>query len=300
MGWRYVCISEAIRINYRLNSIGVSYKDEIIWMNLDEIDTIIIEDLRCNTSIRLLVELAQKGISVILCSQNHTPQSLLLPLQNNSRTAKYNQFQLEWNKKIKRKVWTEIVKYKIYLQYQVLKMCEKHDKLDMLLNYISEVSEGDITNREGHAAKVYFRELFGSDFTRERNQNDIINSSLNYIYQIVRSKIAQEIVGHGYLPSVGIFHCSEYNYFALADDIIEVFRPFCDYFVINLLKKDEITFMTPSYKEKLISILLETVIIKDTKQKFSEAIRLFVYSFTDALTNNNLDLIRFPSFDKYE
>ena len=49
-----------------------------------------------------------------------------------------------------------------------------------------EVEDGDPTNREGLAAKVYFRELFGEGFSRERRDEGIINSSLNYIYQIVR------------------------------------------------------------------------------------------------------------------
>lgn len=300
MGWRFVCISKAIKINYRLNSIGISFNDDLIWINLDEIDTIIIEDLRCNTSIRLLVELAQKGISVVLCSQNHMPQSLLLPFQNNSRTAKYNQYQLGWGQDIKKIVWKEVINNKISLQYQVLKLCGKNDKLSLIEKFITEIEEGDITNREGLAAKVYFRELFGPDFTRNRERSDVVNSSLNYIYQIVRSKISQEIIGHGYLPSIGIFHCSEYNYFALADDIIEVFRPICDYYIISLLEKEEINFLTPAYKEKLIGILYESVKIKGGKQKILEAIRIFVYSFTDALTYEDLNLLTFPSLDIYE
>ena len=45
MGWRTICINEAIRLNYKLNSLGVLQKDEIVWINLDEIDIIIVETL---------------------------------------------------------------------------------------------------------------------------------------------------------------------------------------------------------------------------------------------------------------
>lgn len=223
MGWRIICIEEASRINYKLNSIGIIQKEEIVWINLDEIDMIILESQSCNTSIKLLSELSKKGINVLFCSDNHMPIGMLTSINNNQRTAKYNRLQLEWNNEIKRKVWTKIIKHKILLQMVCLFKLNKNDKIDLLKNYIKEVQNGDITNREGLAAKVYFHELFGLDFVRKRNAEDIINSSLNYIYQVIRAKLAQEIVAHGYLPTIGIFHSSEYNYFGLADDFIEVY-----------------------------------------------------------------------------
>lgn len=36
----------------------------------------------------------------------------------------------------------------------------------MLNEYIGQVELADASNREGHAAKVYFNALFGMDFTR--------------------------------------------------------------------------------------------------------------------------------------
>lgn len=71
MGWRIICIEKAIRINYKLNSLGVCENSETIWINLDEIDAVIVETLICNTSFRLLSQLAQKGISLIICGENH-------------------------------------------------------------------------------------------------------------------------------------------------------------------------------------------------------------------------------------
>ena len=224
------------------------------------------------------------------------PVGLFLPFQNHSRSSKYNKCQLEWSIAIKKAVWKEIVKNKIALQSAVLEKWGKTNKIPLLTQYILEIEDGDPTNREGLAAKVYFRELFGEGFSRERRDEGIINSSLNYIYQIVRSKIAQVIVGHGYIPSLGIFHISEYNYFGFADDLIEVFRPICDHYVMRLLQKEDIKFMSPTFKEKLVGILLEQVEISGFKQKVSEAIKIYVRSVTDALTNQNIDLIQFPFF----
>lgn len=201
---------------------------------------------------------------------------------------------MDWSKDIKRIVWQKIIKQKILTQSYVLKMKNKFEKSNQLLTYYDKVELGDITNREGHAAKVYFNELFGMDFIRKRNADDIVNSSLNYVYQILRSKISQEIIAHGYIPSIGIFHCSEYNYFGLADDLIEVYRPIVDFYVINILENEDINFMTTSYKEKLLNILYENIFYGSNKQKIIESIRLFVINVVDAITNKKTDSIIFP------
>lgn len=296
MGWRIICIEEASRINYKLNSIGIIQKEEIVWINLDEIDLIIIESQSCNTSIKLLSELSKKGINVIFCGDNHTPIGMLTSINNNQRTAKYNRLQLEWKNDIKQQVWTRIIKHKILLQMVCLFKLNKNDKIDLLKSYIKEVQNGDITNREGLSAKVYFHELFGLDFVRKRNAEDIINSSLNYIYQVIRAKLAQEIVAHGYLPTIGIFHSSEYNYFGLADDFIEVYRPILDYYVIELINKEEVTYLTPYFKEKLLNILYEPVLYGNNKHKIIESIRVFVVNITDSITNKNTEDLIFPYF----
>lgn len=296
MGWRIICIEEASRINYKLNSIGIIQKEEILWINLDEIDMIIMESQSCNTSIKLLSELSKKGINVLFCGDNHMPIGMLTSINNNQRTAKYNRLQLEWKNDIKQQVWTKIIKQKILIQMVCLFKLNKHDKIDLLKSYIKEVQNGDITNREGLSAKVYFHELFGLDFIRKRNAEDIINSSLNYIYQVVRAKLAQEIVAHGYLPTVGIFHTSEYNYFGLADDFIEVYRPILDYYIIELINNEEVTYLTPYFKEKLLNILYEPILYGNNKHKIIESIRLFVIDITDSITNKNIEDLIFPYF----
>lgn len=296
MGWRIIYIEEASRINYKLNSIGVIQKEEILWISLDEIDMIIIESQSCNTSIKLLSELSKKGINVLFCDNSHMPIGMLTSINNNQRTAKYNRLQIEWTNEIKKKVWTKIIKHKILLQIVCLVRFNKYDKIDLLKSYIEEIKNGDITNREGVSAKIYFHELFGLDFVRKRNAEDIINSSLNYVYQVIRAKIAQEIVAHGFLPTIGIFHSSEYNYFGLADDFIEVYRPILDYYVIKLIKKEEVTFLTPYFKEKLLNILYKPVSYDNKKHKIIESIKMFVVSITDNITIGSVENLTFPYF----
>ncbi len=271
-------------------------KEEIIWISLDEIDILILESQYCNTSIRLITELIKKGITLIICGENHMPIGTLNSLVNNQRTAKYNKLQIKWTQQIKQLVWKEIIKHKILLQNYVLKKFNKIGKTDFLTKYIDEVEKGDITNREGLAAKIYFRELFGSDFIRTQNADDIVNSSLNFSYQVFRSKISQEIVAHGYLPSIGIFHCSEYNYFSLSDDILEVYRPIIDYYVTSILLEEKYEFLNSKLKEKLLKIMLNNILINNTKQKIIESIRFVVNSITDSLTLKDINNLVFPEF----
>lgn len=53
---------------------------------------------------------------------------------------------------------------------------------EKLSGYLKEIEDGDSTNREGHAAKVYFNALFGKDFSRGEDCD--ANMYLNYGYSI--------------------------------------------------------------------------------------------------------------------
>lgn len=73
--------------------------------------------------------------------------------------------------------------WKIRKQAEFLEELGKSNEAEMLHGYIEELEVGDVTNREGHAAKVYFNALFGKDFTRSRDC--IINAALNYGYSLI-------------------------------------------------------------------------------------------------------------------
>ena len=75
---------------------------------------------------------------------------------------------------------------------------------------IQELHEGllefDPTNREGHAARVYFQTLFGTKFTREENNE--INAGLDYGYTLLLSMFAREIVKNGCMTQFGLKHAN--------------------------------------------------------------------------------------------
>ena len=292
MAFRSIIISKATKINLDLNNIVVTYDREPYHINLDEISTIIIDDPRCLVSLRLLSELCIKGINVIFTDASHKPVGSLTTLYNNARAPKKHKEQILWDNNLKGYLWTTIVKEKINNQKLVLEKLKKIDKINILEEYLNSVEYGDASNREGLASRTYFKELFGSTF--KRFNEDIINFCLNYTYQVLRSKISQEIISCGYIPTLGICHKSEYNQFNLADDFIEVFRPIIDYYIFLLLDNTKEEFLTPQLKGDLVNILNERVLYKGSSYKIHSVIRVYLQDIFSYLETGDLAKINFP------
>lgn len=292
MAFRSILISEATKINLDLNNIVIQYSEDKFHVNLDEISTLVLDDPRCLVSLKLLSELCERGINVVFTDGSHKPVGSLTTLYNNVRAPKKNKLQINWDNNLKGYLWTSIVKNKIINQREVLKRLNKTDKIDILNDYIQSIEYGDCTNREGLASRTYFKELFGISF--KRFNEDIINYCLNFSYQIIRSKISQEIVALGYQPSFGICHKSEYNTFNLADDFIEVFRPIIDYHVYNILHESTEEYLTPSLKGKLLNIVNERVEYKKNTYKIHNVIMFYLQDLTNYLETGDLSKINFP------
>jgi CRISPR-associated protein Cas1 len=62
---------------------------------------------------------------------------------------------------------------------------------------------------------------------------------LNYGYTVLRAATARAVVAAGLHPSIGLHHSHDNNAMRLVDDLMEPFRPFVDYTVWRLQKKDQ-------------------------------------------------------------
>lgn len=127
--------------------------------------------------------------------------------------------QIQWKDPVKAALWAEIVREKIVGQIAVLESEDCTEAASLLCGYLEEVQPGDATNREGHAAKVYFNALFGKAFSRE--QENAWNAALDYGYSIVLSAVAREITACGYSTQLGVFHDNMFNKLNLACDLVE-------------------------------------------------------------------------------
>lgn len=292
MAFRTVLIEKAVNVRLDLNNIVVNYEDDKFWINIDEISVIIVDDPRCNVSLNVLSYLCEKGVTVIFCNASHMPIGSLQTLSMHSRTSKRIKQQMDWNEASMNYLWTCIVKAKITSQCKTLEKTNNVNKIDIIYSLLSSIVIGDPQNREGTVSRIYFKELFGDTFIRFNE--DIINYALNYIYQIIRSKISQEIVAYGYLPSYGIHHKSELNAYNLADDFIEPFRPICDYYVHDILYNSCDDYLTPEIKHKLVDILNINVKYNGSKFKLHIVMQFYVQNLFSFLETGEANKIIFP------
>ena len=263
-------------------------KDNDILFPISDIQILVIDNYQSNISVPLINKLTENNVCTIICGVDHLPKSYILPINGNFATSGNINKQISWEKERKALLHSIIVKYKIENQIEILKQNNKsHEVIKKLYEFVDSIELDDRTNREGLAAKMYFRELFGSDFIRF--DDDVINAGLNYGYSIFRSLITSIIVAKGYIANIGIFHKGKQNMFNLSDDIIEVFRPIVDDYVYNTMR-DEILFKQ-EHREKLIQLTNKKILIDSRKQTVANAINQYldsIFNYLDGETNRVL------------
>ena len=289
MSWRIIVISKRAKLDYQLGFMVVR-SDEITKIHLGEISTIVIESTAVSITTSLLAELTKKKIKVIFCDEKRNPSSELISYYGSHDTSNKVRHQIAWKQNIKEAIWTEIVTEKIRKQKEFLELLSKEEAI-LLDSYIKEISWNDESNREGHAAKVYFNALFGLDFTRTADSP--INAGLNYGYTIILSAFCREVVANGYITQLGLFHDNMFNQFNLASDLMEPFRILVDQKVYSMRYSQ----LEHEQKMELVNILNQEVRIDGKIQYVNNAIKIYCKSIFDALNENDSSLIRFYSFE---
>ena len=288
MSWRTVVITSRCKLDYKMGFMVVR-AEETKKIFLDEIAVLLIENPAVSLTGCLLEALVEKKIRVIFCDARRTPNAELVPYYNSYDCSRKIKAQIVWNEDMKGAVWADIVAEKIRKQADFLEELESFNESSLLRSYLSQIEPHDATNREGHAAKVYFNALFGMDFTR--SEENTVNAALNYGYSIILSAFNREIVAQGYLTQLGIFHDNMFNHFNLSCDLMEPFRILVDRKVKSLSFSE----LTSEKKHLLVNVLNETVVINQTKQTVLNAIKYYCRSVFDALNDGDLSLIQFYS-----
>ena len=286
MSWRTIVISNRAKLDFKMNYMTVRNDQETTRIFINEIYMVIIESTAVSITGALLSELTKKKVKVIFCDEKRNPSSELLPYYGSHDTSAKYRNQLNWSSDIKSEIWTLIVRDKIKKQSELLRE-RKLDEYLRLGEYIENIEINDVTNREGHAAKVYFNALFGKNFSR--TDESTTNAALNYGYSIILSSFTREIVANGYMTQLGLFHNNMFNQFNLASDLMEPFRILIDRKVVNMnLDKFEL-----SEKLELVNVLNESVSIDMTRRSVANAISQYTKSIFDALNDNDISLIKF-------
>lgn len=285
MSWRVVVISSSAKLDYKMNHLVVR-QEGITKIHLSEISIVMIETTAVSLTASLLAELTKRKIKVIFCDEKRNPSSELIGYYGCHDTSIKVRRQMEWTAEIKELIWTEIVVEKIKNQLDFLKDIGKMEAT-LLDQYVQEIESGDITNREGHAAKVYFNAIFGKEFSRSSEHP--INAALNYGYTILLSAFNREITANGYLTQIGLFHDNMFNAFNLGSDLMEPFRILIDRKVFDMNP----TKLEQEEKWKLINVLNEEVIIEGKRNYVNNAIKIYCRSIFDAINDQDVSLIRF-------
>lgn len=219
MSHKVIYIEKCENLKLYLDNLKVLVDENEILFPISDIMILVVDNYKSYLSVPLINKLVENNVCTILCGVDHLPKSYILPMNGHFSQSGNIMKQIGWSQERKALVHQLIVQAKIYNQMEILKFNNKSkDVIEKLYQYKNEVQLSDFTNREGLAAKLYFREMYGDDFVRF--DSDIINAGLNYGYAIFRSLISSVIVAKGYLPNLGIFHKGKQNMFNLSDDII--------------------------------------------------------------------------------
>ena len=287
MSWRTVVVTGNAKLDYKMDYLVVRKAEATTRIFIGEIGLLIIESTAVSLTTMLLSELTKHKIKVVFCDEKHNPQSELISYYGSHDTSAKIRTQIQWTREVKKNVWTKIVAEKVKQQSENLKKCELKVPADMLKQYIEEMELGDKTNREGHAAKVYFNALFGIDFSRSKDC--AINAALNYGYGILLSCFNREVIANGYITQLGLFHNNMFNQFNLSSDLMEPFRILVDRIVV----KNKPEKFDSEEKMNFIYMLEDEVMIDGKHQYISNAIKIYCKSIFDALNENDVSLIKF-------
>ena len=288
MSWRIVVVSNRCKLDLKMGYMVVR-GEETHRVFLDEISVLLIENPAVSLTGCLLEAMIENKIKVIFCDSTHNPMAELVPYRGSHDTSKKVRSQVAWDDESKGLVWMNIISEKIRKQAEFLGELGKEREAEMLLSYISEIEFGDETNREGHAAKVYFNAVFGMEFSRQKSCP--INAALNYGYTILLSAFNREINACGYITHIGVFHDNVFNPFNLSSALMEPFRILVD----RAVYYSDVTEFDNNIKRRLINILNNTVMINGAEQTVLNAIRIYIRSVFDSLEKADAKAISYYS-----
>ena len=289
MSWRTIVITKRAKLDLQLGFMVVRGEDTTK-VALNEIAVVLIESTAVSLTTSLLAELTKRKVKVIFCDEKRNPSSELVSYYGSHDTSNKIRKQIAWRQNTKEAVWTEIVSEKIRKQKELLELLGK-EEAELLSSYLQQIAWNDETNREGHAAKVYFNALFGLDFTR--TEDNLINAALNYGYSIILSSFTREIVANGYITQLGLFHDNMFNQFNLASDLMEPFRPLVDKCVLGMKLEQ----FEHEEKMEVLKILQEEVTINGRKEYVNNAIKIYCKSVFDAINDEDISEIRFYQYE---
>jgi CRISP-associated protein Cas1 len=269
-----ILIENKCSITTKNNQLVIKSEIRESTIPIEDIGFLVLDNPEIYLSIPAMNFLIENNSSVIVCQKNHLPNGMFLNLNSHHIQQEIFRNQIEASLPLKKQLWQQTIQEKITNQGILLQKITKSKNSFEFLS--SKVLSGDTTNMEGVAAAQYWKTFFDFnpeiDFRRERF-GDYPNNFLNYGYAILRAATARALSGSGLLNTLGIHHKSKYNAFALADDIMEPFRPIVDEAVFYIMQSYDDHELNTKIKSELLQILTRTVYFDDEKSVLMVALQ---------------------------
>ncbi len=210
-------------------------REEVGRIALDDVHAVIVHAHGTTWSANLVAALAERGAPIVFCSSNHAPVAVTLPIEGHH--AQNARIRSQWSAStpLSKQLWKRIVSAKIQMQGSLL-AARGIAGAEAFASMARRVKSGDTDNLEAQAARRYWPLLMGAEFRRDRDASGA-NALLNYGYAVMRATIARAVIASGLHPSIGINHANRGNAFALADDLVEPFRPLVDALVVAMIER---------------------------------------------------------------
>ncbi len=229
-----------------------------------------------------LAKLLENNVVILHCNRSYQPVGWSVPLEKIIRTKVfYNQ--ISRNEEFENKLWKTILKTKVQNQAKCLDLIGNNEhNLNKLIKR-PLLSEANIARQYW---KYYFDEI-GNPMKREHaNAETFENCALNYGYAIINTIIYRSIITHGLIAGLGIHHLGKYDSTPLVYDLMEVYRPFVDYYFYKFVQEKEDEYNCENFKQwvKYISDCIKNYRIKinDISYKIIDSIDIYIEKIVNA------------------
>lgn len=197
--------------------------------------------------------IARYNVSLVTCDWRGVPLAATVGWSTNSRVGARHQAQAGLSAPRRKNAWMRIVKAKIRGQAANLE-AKDATNARRLRELASATRSGDPDNHEAQAARMYWSRLFDDrEFSRAPGASSGTNILLDYGYGVLRGQVIRSIIAAGLIGALGVHHSNRSNAFALADDLIEPFRPAVDHTVRSL--DSDAWLSDPGVKARLVEVL---------------------------------------------
>ncbi|MDR3215147.1 MAG: type II CRISPR-associated endonuclease Cas1 [Bacilli bacterium] len=297
MSYRQLFILIPCHLSIKNDSISIQqYRHENL-VPVNDVFTIIIDSEEVTFTSNFFTRCSKEHITILICNEKHYPNCIVNSLNQHYRPYQILKYQLSFPESSQELITEQLLKNKIDNQYKVIQLINNDENiLKLLKKYSEEITGKDQINREGIAAKIFFKSLYGEDFVRMENDN--INFALNYGYAVLRSVICRTVNSYGLLAYLGVNHHGNENPFNLVYDLIEPFRPIIDYYVAKHIT-DIYSGMGVEEKKEIVNLLNANVKVNNKSVKLQYAIELLVKSYLNCIENgeSNLEYIELTNIN---